>query len=243
MSCITSHNPSHSPHVALVLVAKQAIAGHVKTRLAADGLSLQTAAAVHEVFLHHMRDLCESLAALPCGIDLMLLFDPPNNIDAWKNWKPWLKIPQSRGHLGCRLESAWQTLSRAPLAGAIFIGADVPELTAEHIIWARDQLREFRHAMIPAHDGGYVLIGIPAGGVSLFQDIAWGTPQVADQTRWNAAQSESVLSELPPLHDVDTREDLTALQHRLSSAPGERGGYLRQRLIETLKSATGVLSE
>lgn len=238
MSGRSSHNPSQSPHVALVLVAKQAIAGHVKTRLAADGLSLQTAAAVHEVFLHHMRDLCESLAALPCGIDLVLLFDPPNNIDAWKNWKPWLKIPQSRGHLGCRLESAWQTLSRAPLAGAIFIGADVPELTADHIIWARDQLREFRHAMIPAHDGGYVLIGIPAGGVSLFQDIAWGTPQVAAQTRWNAAQSESVLSELPPLHDVDTREDLTALQHRLAGAADERGGNLRQRLIETLKSAT-----
>ncbi|MDA8378324.1 MAG: TIGR04282 family arsenosugar biosynthesis glycosyltransferase [Planctomycetia bacterium] len=214
MTIDTSLNSSDVSRVSLVLVAKEPIPGHVKTRLASK-LSAPTAAYVHESLLQHMRRTCEQLAAQSKDIDLVLLFDPPDSPVAWNDWNIWRRMPQADGDLGRRLECARNALANRCCDGYVFIGADAPELTGDHLAWAMDEVRQSRYAMIPAYDGGYVLIGIPSPNDSLFGGISWSTSLVADQTRQAAAKCGLVISELPALHDIDTHQDIIALLDRL----------------------------
>lgn len=218
--------------VSLVLVAKQPIPGHAKTRLTPK-LSAHAAARVHQLLLRHMRRTCEQLAAKFGFIDLVLLFDPPDRPAAWSDWTLWRRMPQACGALGRRLESARIALANRGCAGCVFIGADAPELTVNHLDWAAQEVRRSRYAMIPARDGGYVLLGIPTGRASLFQDVSWGTSQVAHQTRQMAARQGAAISELPTLHDIDTYADLTGLLERLAAnTPDAAAAALRQKLAE-----------
>jgi glycosyltransferase A (GT-A) superfamily protein (DUF2064 family) len=67
--------------------------------------------------------------------------------------------------------------------------------------------------LIPAEDGGYVLLGLRRPLPPVFEDMAWSTPQVLAQTRarWRAAGRQ--LAELPALWDVDEPADWDRLQH------------------------------
>ncbi len=217
--------------VALVLVAKQPTAGRVKTRLT-PMLSMHDAAAIYTLFLQHIRAMSEQLAATMPGINLVLLFDPPESAVTWNQWTLWRKIPQTCGGLGERLESGLRTIMDQSLSGCIFIGADAPELDADHIKWTVDEIRRSRYAMIPAHDGGYVLIGIPSGSKSLFCGISFSTPLVAAQTRQAATRTGMVISELPPLHDIDTHDDLIALLQRLRTTAVATSTDLRHQVAE-----------
>ena len=66
--------------IALILVAKEAVAGRVKTRLTPQ-LSAQNAAQVYRVFLKHVRRVCEQTANRDQHLQLVLLFDPPHSIE------------------------------------------------------------------------------------------------------------------------------------------------------------------
>ena len=67
---------------------------------------------------------------------------------------------------------------------ALVIGTDCPALTSDHLRTAADILRGGTDAVvIPAEDGGYVLIGMRAPEPALFSDMRWSTPDVMDETR------------------------------------------------------------
>lgn len=223
--------------VAVVLVAKAPIPGSVKTRLTSH-ITAQTAAEIHAAFLDHVRRMAEQWGSETVGIELVLLFAPPHDISPWEGWEHWRKLPQRGGDLGQRMEDARHRLSTALNAGCIFIGADAPELTPNQLAWAAAEVNGGRYAMIPAHDGGYVLIGVPRFKKTLFEGIAWGTAAVANQTRQAAAEHHDTISELPPMHDIDTYADLTALLNRLSASPEPWALSLRRRLAELVGHAT-----
>ena len=62
--------------------------------------------------------------------------------------------------------------------------------------------------LIPAEDGGYVLIGAREAQPQLFSGIAWGTAAVMAETRARIAALGLNAAELPALWDVDTEDDL-----------------------------------
>ena len=231
-----NHGPAVAP-VAVVLVAKAPIPGSVKTRLTSH-ITAQTAAEIHAAFLDHVRRMAEQWGSETVGIKLVLLFAPPHDISPWEGWEHWRKLPQRGGDLGQRMEDARHRLSTALNAGCIFIGADAPELTPNQLAWAAAEINCGRYAMIPAHDGGYVLIGVPRFKKTLFEGIAWGTAAVANQTRQAAGEHHDTISELPPMHDIDTYADLTALLNRLSASPEPWALSLRRRLAELVGHAT-----
>ncbi|EWS63201.1 transferase 1, rSAM/selenodomain-associated [Hydrogenophaga sp. T4] len=74
--------------------------------------------------------------------------------------------------------------------------------------------------MIPATDGGYVLLGLRRFDVSLFLDIAWSTEHVAAATRDRLSALGWSLNEKAPLHDIDEPYDLRWL-------PTDWGGVSR----------------
>ena len=60
-----------------------------------------------------------------------------------------------------------------------------------------------RAVLGPCTDGGYYLLGLKAPHRRLFEDVAWSTAQVAQQTRARAAEIGLPLHELPEWYDVD----------------------------------------
>jgi uncharacterized protein len=101
---------------------------------------------------------------------------------------------------------------RAAIAGsgrpALVIGTDCPALTADNMRAAAAALRAADVVLIPAEDGGYVLIGAHTAHPQLFSDIAWGTAAVLADTRARIAALNLKAVELPTLWDVDTETDL-----------------------------------
>ena len=111
--------------------------------------------------------------------------------------------------LGMRMLAAMQ-------GPTLVIGTDCPALSPGHLRAAADALGEAGIVLIPAEDGGYVLIGARAPQPQLFDGIAWGTASVLQETRARIAALDLRCIALDPLWDVDTEADLARLERELS---------------------------
>lgn len=124
---------------------------------------------------------------------------------------------QGEGDLGLRMARA---LESALAAGsrALLIGCDCPALTAAYLRDAAAALAGGDEAVFgPAEDGGYVLVGLArAPAAHLFEEIAWGTSAVMQETRLRLTRANWRWRELPPLWDVDRPEDLPRLRQLLA---------------------------
>ena len=63
----------------------------------------------------------------------------------------------------------------------------------------------------PSSDGGYYLLGVKTAHRRLFEDIAWSTERVAEQTRERAHEIKLDIHTLPVWYDVDDVEGLRRL--------------------------------
>ncbi len=188
---------------AIAVFAKAPVVGAVKTRLI-PRLGAAGAARLHE-------QLVDRALMAACGV-------PDATVTLWiagdTEWRPAAAashaVPrrsQSGADLGARmLHAITQSLEEA--AEAVVIGADCPALTSAHIAAAFSQLRSHDAVVVPATDGGYVLIGARAPHRRLFEDIAWGTPEVMPATRARCAELRLRLAEMSALDDLDTPDDL-----------------------------------
>lgn len=118
---------------------------------------------------------------------------------------------QTDGDLGARMLAAARD-SLAEAGYMILLGTDSPELSSHLIRRASDALAGGRDAVIgPAHDGGYVLLGLSRLQEGIFRDMPWSTERVLDQTRRRLAQLGFSWEELPSCGDLDRRQDLERL--------------------------------
>ena len=92
--------------------------------------------------------------------------------------------------------------------GVIVIGTDCPALTPAHLRQAAAALTGEDAVVIPAEDGGYVLLGLRQANAAVFAGVAWSTPQVMAQTRARVMALGLSCAELPMLRDVDEPTDL-----------------------------------
>ncbi len=210
-------------NVYLVLMAKAPRCGYVKTRLHGE-FSQQQACAMYRHFLLRSRSVAETWQRGTEDIHLILAYDPPDQPLLWTDWRAWTKLPQCGVSLGDRLLAVTKSLAFTSGDAIIFIGADAPELTGCHLDWAGETLVSKDAAMVPAHDGGYVLIGLRSSAVALFNGIDWGTDKVAMQTRAIARNAGLEIAESAPVPDIDTADDVAELITRLlcSSNAGDR---------------------
>jgi uncharacterized protein len=118
---------------------------------------------------------------------------------------------QCDGDLGARmLHATVAALAAAPRV--IIIGADCPALTSGDLQRAAAALVDHNDAvLVPAEDGGYVLIGLKWWNARLFADVAWGTDQVITATRERLAALNWRWLELPCAWDVDRPADFVRL--------------------------------
>lgn len=187
--------------VRLCVFAKLPAPGQAKTRLI-PALGERGAAAVAEALLQQTLQLCEAVRA---SIEVELRLTPDPSDRRWQavpGLETFTRLPQGDGDLGERMQRA------AAGRAVIVIGSDCPSLRAEHQHWAAACIERGKAAMIPACDGGYVLLALPAPAADVFANIAWSTPAVAHQTRQKLHAAGLAWEERPPLADFDVIEDL-----------------------------------
>lgn len=193
----------------IVIFAKAPIAGFAKTRLI-PALGAHGAAALARQMLSHM--LHHAQAAGAQAVELCM--SPAPSDPAWQS----VALPQAveqtdqgDGDLGARMSRAVERALALQQGPVLVIGTDCPALTADQLHEASRQLEHHNAALIPAADGGYVLIGLQAPCPSLFSDMAWSTEVVASETLHRMANLGLRVWQGPVLHDIDEPLDLKHL--------------------------------
>ncbi|MDZ4188478.1 MAG: TIGR04283 family arsenosugar biosynthesis glycosyltransferase [Hydrogenophaga sp.] len=119
-----------------------------------------------------------------------------------------LCLPQPPGDLGQRMAAAMAAHFAAhPHMPWLVVGTDCPALSPAHVQQAADALQMHDAVLIPAEDGGYVLLGLRRPLTNVFERIDWSTERVSEQTRERLHQAGATWVELPALWDVDEPAD------------------------------------
>jgi rSAM/selenodomain-associated transferase 1 len=190
--------------IAIAVLAKAPIPGLAKTRLIPT-LGAQGAARLQSRLI--ARTLATACAAEIGPVSLWAAPEEAHFRQLARQF-PIKLARQPEGDLGMRMHAA---IEKA--CPAIVIGTDCPALEPKHLQEARHALREGADAVIiPAEDGGYVLIGLRRPQPTLFTEMPWGTETVMAETRRRAAQLGLAVREFAALWDVDVPEDLARLR-------------------------------
>ena len=203
----------------VIVFAKNPIPNQVKTRLLPT-LSPEQAAALYTAFL---TDWCETLAELP-DVDLVIAYTPPEaqpDLQALIGENA-IYIPQMGTDLGDRLTSAKQWAMEQGYTKILVVGSDSPTLPISYISQALGLLDSRDIVIGPSTDGGYYLIGFSAEALAItvphvFEEIAWSTAEVFQQTVACIHAAKATLGLLPPWYDIDTAEDLAFLHAHISA--------------------------
>jgi rSAM/selenodomain-associated transferase 1 len=195
----------------IAVLAKAPIPGLAKTRLM-PALGAHGAAALQDL-------LTERAVATACVAGTVTLWGTPDIThrsfrDLVTQYRVRLRR-QPDGDLGARMLAALTALP----GGGLVIGTDCPALTADHLRRAAAALADHDVVLIPAEDGGYVLIGMRAPQPGLFDNMVWSTDTVLAETRARIARLGLTCFTLEPLWDVDRPEDLSRL------SPEEFGAF------------------
>lgn len=208
----------------LIVFAKVPASGHVKTRLASS-LSYDGAAALYAAMM------ADSLAAYRAlGVDVRLyLADSPPSLSRGTlpdgivpDGVP--VFPQIGDDLGTRLASAFEETFAAGATRAVVIGTDHPTLPVSRVRAAFDALDGPDDlSVVPAHDGGFVLLGLRRSVPGLFTGRRYSHDAVFDELRDAARLHGLTVHRLDPWYDVDLPADLVRLRRDLedgsASAP------------------------
>jgi rSAM/selenodomain-associated transferase 1 len=116
---------------------------------------------------------------------------------------------QPDGDLGARMLAAFADQP------TLVIGSDCPGFAPDHLRAAAEALRQADVVLIPAEDGGYVLIGARAPQPDLFTGMAWGTSSAMAETRKRIDELGLKAVALGTLWDVDSEDDFARLEREL----------------------------
>jgi rSAM/selenodomain-associated transferase 1 len=198
--------PATPEPVAVAVLARAPVAGQAKTRLI-PALGADGAAALQERLIERA---IETACAAAIGPVTMWTTPAPHPCFAALTSRHRVALAvQPEGDLGVRMLAA----CAAANGPAIVIGTDCPVLTPAHLRQAAGVLREGTDVVvIPAEDGGYVLIGSRRPQPGLFAAMTWSTDTVMAETRRRLAQEGLTWREPAQLWDVDRPEDIARLR-------------------------------
>jgi uncharacterized protein len=184
----------------IAIFAKMPQPGAVKTRLM-PALGAEGAAALQARLIE--RTLATARAVADASVCLWLAGPSAGfAIAPGQRWEA-----QQGADLGARMAHAFLvTLVRA--RACVLIGTDCPALQPAHLARAFTELEGNDVVVIPAEDGGYVLIALKSPQPQLFEAIEWGGPTVMQATRARIDASGLRAATLPALPDLDTPADL-----------------------------------
>lgn len=219
------------PACGIAVMAKASVPGLTKTRLVPP-LTYVEAATLNTAFLQDVIDnvrLAAERAASHGGIAAYIAYGPPGSEEFFRR-----NFPESIGLIGawlanfgdCLYHTICQIFARGH-AAAIVLNADSPTLPTVLLNEAAETLAQpgDRAVLGPSSDGGYYLLGLKASHRRMFEDIAWSTAQVAEQTRARAREIDLDIQVLPEWYDVDDAETLRRLHCELCRNESKGGQH------------------
>jgi len=214
----------------LLLFIRYPEPGRVKTRLAAR-IGADEAA---ELYRNFILDILATLAK--CGLPLRVYFSPSDRETALRAWlgPQYVFKPQRGPDLGARMRLAFEEAFGEGFSRGILLGSDVPDLPLSLLKEAVDALERHDAVIGPARDGGYYLIGFQRGFIptDVFEGIPWSTAGVVRETMARLEAHECRIHHLPEWEDVDTAEDLAALEKRAQNTD-----FTRSKTLAYMKGA------
>jgi uncharacterized protein len=201
----------------IAFMAKASAPGRAKTRLVPP-LSFDEAATLNTAFLQDVADnvlLAARHAPLRAPIAGYAAYGPPGSEDFFR-----LTLPRAIGLIGawqsnfgdCLLHTIQEILARGH-GSAVVLNSDSPTLPTVLLVETAAVLARpgDRAVLGPSHDGGYYLLGLKVAHRRIFEDIAWSTERVAEQTLERAREIGLEVHCLPAWYDVDDAEGLRRL--------------------------------
>lgn len=229
-------------------MAKASIPGTTKTRLTPP-LSAHEAAHFNTCFL---RDIADNMldAATVADIAGYMAYAPAGSAAFFR-----AALPPSIGlieavapNFGDCLFHAASRLFAAGHRAAGLLNSDSPTLPSRYLVDAANALARPGERVVigPSTDGGYYFLGLKAPHRRLFEDIAWSTRRVFEQTLRRAAEIGLDLVVLPEWYDVDDADGLRQLTgelvhgqpfrtvNRQAPSPGAASGTATRRYLAEL---------
>ena len=205
------------PSSALAVLAKAPVAGLAKTRLTPALGPAGAARAQRRFTLATLH--CARAAALG-PITLWCAPDAQHRFFRAVRGQVETCLVQPSGDLGARMGQAFQShFAQQPGMPLLLVGTDCPAMAPGHLQQAAQALQNHDVVLIPAEDGGYVLIGMRRWVPQALQHITWSTDQVLLQTRQQLRMAGASWAELDTLWDVDEPSDWDRLQRWLDEIP------------------------
>ena len=175
----------------LLVMAKEPVAGRVKTRLCPPLTPSQAA----DYAAGALADTLEAVAA--CGADQKILALDGNP----GSWLPtgFRVIAQRGATFNERLARAW-----ADAGGpGVQIGMDTPQVTAAHLDAALAAVAPGRAVLGPTFDGGWWALGLPAPDGAAFDQVPMSRPDTGNHQRAQLRRLGYAMHDLVTLVDVD----------------------------------------
>lgn len=222
MTTIGKVNSRYPQRRLLIQFARWPVSGRVKTRLArtlGDACALST----------HLMLVERTFATLNAyaGVALEMHWaGRPSHLAEWPGGLPAvadssISRAQSGRDLGERMTVALQEGCRYHDRVAL-VGSDCPMISSEVLDQVFQALESHDAALVPAEDGGFVLIACRSeclGTIDL-NGLSWGHSGVLEATRKRLLASGLRVFLLDPLWDVDEPEDLERFERLVNKKAG-----------------------
>lgn len=201
----------------IAIMAKASAPGSTKTRLVPP-LTFDEAAGLNTAFL---QDIAANLLFAGRYADIVgyAAFAPAGSEDFFTRILPpgIGLIDACLPNFGdCLLRTIDEILARGH-ASAVVLNSDSPTLPTALLVETAEALAlpGERAVLGPSTDGGYYLLGLKTAHRRMFENIAWSTERVAEQTIERAREIKLEIHMLPMWYDVDDMEGLRKLSIEL----------------------------
>jgi glycosyltransferase A (GT-A) superfamily protein (DUF2064 family) len=197
----------------IVVMAKECIAGRVKTRLH-PALSLAEAARVAEACL---RDTIDAIDGLPVTRRI-LCFQGRRHPALARGWEI---MPQVQGELDARIAAVLDVCGAGPV---LVLGMDTPQIAYADLAPALAWPRGTDAWLGPASDGGFWALGLRRADGDLVRGVPMSQADTGARQRDRLEAAGLRVGTLPTLTDIDTMDDLDAVASAM-----QRGHLVRLR--------------
>ncbi len=184
----------------LIIFTRNIVLGQCKTRLAKT-IGNQKALEIYRFLVQHTVNISREIE-----VDKWVFYsEHPEEKDLFDNLF-YKKFSQLGADLGIRMHNAFNAGFDEGYERIIIIGSDIYDLDSRDLETAFSELESHEYVLGPAQDGGYYLLGMKKRTTGIFENKAWGTDTVLEDTL-NDLQSEDVKL-LEKRNDVDIYEDI-----------------------------------
>ncbi len=228
----------------LILFTRYPEPGTTKTRMIPKLGAAGAAELQRQMTRHIVSRVTEFTALHPTPLEVRFEGGNKNLMAAWLG-AGFDYSPQGEGDIGLRMGRAFEKGFGCGYETVVIIGSDIPDITADIIQKAFEELENHDLVLGPAGDGGYYLIGMHKTAFNranprLFNGIHWGTDRVLPQTLAVAKEFGLSYTLLDTLDDVDRPEDLAVWQRAVKPTLELPGKKRLSIIIPTLNEAGSI---